>query len=232
MHAIEKIEVSIKTNFSHIMGLKYGAFGYLNFGIWAHRRKYTKFEIEEKQYWLKKNILRSIGKQRSAEFNLSNNLDQDGFPTIWLAIDVLTFGDIVIMLDMMNNDILRQIAAKYHANPEEFLSWIRCLHFIRNICAHNSNLIDVKLKTKPKYRKDWVAHLHFVSSKDGAYSNPTNRLAAVICITIYLIKAINPKYQMKNIQGSINSLCYNSEDRAKLLGFRSLSDAKRICRLI
>lgn len=232
LHAIEKIEVSIKTNFSHVMGLKYGGFGYLDFSKWAHHEKYTRYEIEKKQYRLKKNILNSMGKQRSSEFRTANNLDKDGFPTIWLAIDAVTFGDIVIMLDMMNDTVLRKISAEYNATSEEFLSWIKCLHFIRNICAHNSNLIDVKLKTKPKYRREWVSLVYLVPSKDGKHNNPTNRLAAVICIVVYLVKSINARYQLKNIQNSINSLCYNCEDRAQLLGFNSLSDAKKICGFI
>lgn len=229
LHAIEKIEVSIKTTLSHLMGLKYGAFGYLNFGNWVHRTKYGKFEIETRQYRLKKSILKSIEKQSSAEFNIVANMDSDGFPTIWLAIDILTFGDIVVMLELMNSSLLSQIADEYSATSEEFLSWVKCLHFIRNICAHNSNLIDVKLKTKPKLRKNWMEHLYFIQSKKGNAKTPTNRFAAVICIAIYLVKTINPKYKLDHISKGIKSLCNNSEDRANLLGFKSLNDAKKVC---
>ncbi len=196
-------------------------------------RKYTKFQIEEKQYRLKNNILKSVPKQRSSEFRNTNNLDVDKFPSIWLAIDVLTFGDIVLMLNIMNESMLRKIAAKYGATVVEFLSWVKCLHFIRNICAHNSNLIDVKLKTKPKYRKEWTKHLYFIESKKNPINKtPTDRLAVVICIVIYLVKTINPKYQLKNIQRSISSLCNKSEDMAKLLGFNTLDDAKNISNFI
>ena len=233
LHAIEKIEVSIKTTLSHVMGLKYGAFGYLNFWLWANRDTYTKFQIEEKQYKLKKNILKSLPKQRSAEFKNINNLDPDKFPSIWLAIDVLTFGDVVMMLEIMNEAMLRKIAAEYGASAVEFLSWVKCLHFIRNICAHNSNLIDVKLKTKPKCRKEWGQYLYFIQSKkDPNKKTPTNRLAVVICIAIHLVKTINPKYKLANIQRSISSLCNKSEDMAKLLGFNTLNDARKISFLI
>ncbi len=44
LHAIEKIEVSIKTTLSHVMGLKYGAFGYLNFWLWANRENIQNFK--------------------------------------------------------------------------------------------------------------------------------------------------------------------------------------------
>lgn len=228
LHAIEKIEVSIKTTLSHLMGLKYGAFGYLDFRLWVHRKKYKRFEVEARQYKFKKSILWNMKKRSSAEFNAKGNLDSDGFPTIWLTVDILTFGEMVVMIEMMNSSLLSQIADEYNATPEELISWVKCLQFIRNICAHNSNLIDVKLKTKPKFRKEWMEHLYFIESKDGISKTPTNRLAVVICIVIYLVKAINPKYNFGNISKSIAVICNRSEDRANLLGFRTLNDARRI----
>lgn len=232
LHAIEKIEISIKTTISHEMGLKYGAFGYLNFAAWANRKKYTRFQIEEKQHKLKNSILYYVNRSRSSEFNIRENKDKDGFPTIWLTIDVLTLGDVVVMLDMMNDSLLRKVAAKYNSTAEEFLSWVKCLHFARNICAHNSNLIDIKLKTKPKYRKEWIEHLYFITSKDGKHKTPTNRLAVVICITMYLVMHINIKYQWGNINKSIKSLCNKDDKCANLLGFASCTDAMKISKII
>lgn len=232
LHAIEKIEVSIKTAISHEMGLKYGAFGYLNFMAWSNRSKYTRFQIEEKQHRLKKNILYNVKRSNSPEFAVVNNKDSDGFPTVWLAIDILTFGDIVIISDMMNNSLLRKISTKYNASSEEFLSWIKCLHFVRNICAHNSNLIDIKIKTKPKYRKEWVEHLCFITSKDGRSQTPTNRLAVIICIVMYFVMNINIKYKWANINSSIRNLCNSSDANANLIGFRSYDDARIIGKII
>jgi len=56
LHAIEKIEVSIKTRISYVLGKKYGAFGYLNFSSWSNRKKYTKFQIEKEQFSIKKRL--------------------------------------------------------------------------------------------------------------------------------------------------------------------------------
>lgn len=39
LHAIEKNEVSIKRNVSYNLGKRYGGFGYLNFSLWAIRKK-------------------------------------------------------------------------------------------------------------------------------------------------------------------------------------------------
>lgn len=228
LHAIEKIEVSIKTVVSHEMGLKYGAYGYLNFGIWANRKKYTRFQIEEKQHKLKKDILYYVDKSDSKDLDIAVNRDTDGFPTIWLAVDVMTFGDMVSILEIMNDSLLRKISATYKTTAEEFLSWVRCLQFARNICAHNLNLIDLKLTTKPKYRKEWMTSLYFITSRDGVNKTPTNRLAVVLCIAMYLVMNINVKYKWDNINKSIRSLCCQCDERANLLGFASLEGAKKI----
>lgn len=229
LHAIEKIEISIKTVFARELGSRYGAYGYLDFWLWANRSKNTCFEVEEKQYRIKKNIKKSLSKGVSIDYLNENNLDNDKFPTIWLAIDLLTFGDIVIMLKMLNSSVLRRIAAEYKAEPQELLSWISCLHFIRNICAHNSNLIDIKLKTKPKCRSEWRSSLY--SIQNGSQM-PTDRLAIVICMAIYLVKVINPKYKLHVIQKGISSLCHGSEKSANLLGFKDLKTAQNISKII
>ena len=229
LHAIEKIEISIKTVLARELGIRYGAFGYLNFWTWANRAKYTCFKVEEIQFRIKKNIMHSKTKATSLDYDDCNNLDGDGFPSIWLAIDLLTFGDVVKILELLNSTVLRRIAAEYNIEVQELLSWIKCLHFIRNICAHNSNLIDIKITTKPKCRKEWKAFLYSIQRMQ---QTPTNRLAIVICIVMYLVKVINPKYKLNNIQKSISSLCADSEESANLLGFKDLKTAKSISRLL
>lgn len=229
LHAIEKIEISIKTALARELGSRYGAFGYLNFWIWANRAKFTCFKVEEKQYRIKKSIQHSLSKGTSIDYLNDDNFDKDRFPTVWLAIDLLTFGDVVSMLEMLNSTVLRRIANEYRTEPQELLSWVKCLHFIRNICAHNSNLIDIKLKTKPKCRSDWRDSLDSLNSEK---QTPTDRLAIVICIVMYLVKAINPKYRLGFIQRGIKSLCSGSEKRAQLLGFKTLYAAQNIAKNI
>ncbi len=225
MHAIEKIEISVKTILSRELGQRYSAFGYLKFSSWSNKEKYTRFQTEAIQYRIKKNILKSLSKVSSKDYTNPANLDADGFPSIWLAIDVLTFGDMVNILDAMNKDILRHIAIKYKITTQEFLSWMKCIHFVRNICAHNSNLIDIKLKTKPKCRKEWRFFLYTINREQ---QTPTNKLAVVICIIMYMTLRINPKYKAEYIQKSITALCRGSESNAKLLGFKDLSSAKHV----
>lgn len=221
MHAIEKIEVSVKTNMAHILGMRYGAFGYLDFSNWSNKKKWTKFHIESKQYRIKVNLLKTMQRNKSAEYN-RDNIDKDKFPTIWLAIDLLTFGEMVEMIEIMSENNLTQLAKVYKCSNQELVSWLGCIQFIRNICAHNSNLIDMKLTTKPKIRKSWNSRLYFIE-KDGI-RKPTDRLAVVILIVMELVQQINDKYKWHEIQKSIKSIC-KDDKRANLLGFKTKKDA-------
>ena len=82
LHAIEKIEVSIKTRISYVLGKKYGAFGYLNFSSWSNRKKYTKFQIEKEQFSIKKRLSKIVKLSQSSELNNKINTDHDGFPSV------------------------------------------------------------------------------------------------------------------------------------------------------
>ena len=212
LHAIEKIEVSIKTRISYVLGKKYGAFGYLNFSSWSNRKKYTKFQIEKEQFSIKKRLSKIVKLSQSSELNNKINTDPDGFPSVWLGIDLLMFGDIVKILDIMSESNLESISSYYKCSNEELVAWMKCLNFIRNICAHNSNLLDIIESTK----------------NDKIIKKPTNRLSVVIIIIVELVNQINPKYNWHDIQKSIRNLCKNNDERALLLGFNSLESAKNI----
>lgn len=234
LHAIEKIEVSVKTRISYVLGTHYGAFGYLNFSSWSNRQNFSRFEIERQQYAIKSKLLKIVKRSQSSELKKETNLDNDGFPSVWLGIDLLMFGDVVAMLKIMSESNLKQVASYYKCSGEELVSWMKCLNFIRNICAHNSNLIDIKLTTKPKIRKEWLDYLYFIENKKGksTVKKPSNRLAVVIMIVVELVKQINPKYKWKDIQASLRGLCKEKEERAYLLGFNTLESAKDITSLI
>ncbi|WP_019785211.1 Abi family protein [Streptococcus sobrinus] len=233
LHAIEKIEVSVKTRVSYVLGAQYGAFGYLDFSSWSNKKKFSRFEIEKKQYSIKKRMLKILSHSQLSDLKNKRNLDKDGFPLVWLGIDLMMFGDLVAMLTIMGEANLRQVASYYKCSGEELVSWMKCLNFIRNICAHNSNLIDLKVTTKPKIRREWGEYLYYIEStnENQTIRKPSNKLAVIIIIVVELVNQINSKYKWQNIQSSICSLCKN-EERAFLLGFSSLDSARKITSLV
>lgn len=218
LHAIEKIEVALKTRLSFVLGNNYGPFGYLNFSTWCDKTSFPKFEIEKRQFFFKKDLLKSINHSCSEDLSNSQNLDTGGFPSIWLAVEVLTFGEVIRLLEIMSIKNKNKISRAFNCTHKELLSWMKCLNFVRNSCAHNSNIIDMQLSTKPIYRAIWKDYLYMVKNERG-HLTPSNKLALVLIITQHLIYTINPKYGWRNLNKSISRITDGSDSRAQLLGF-------------
>lgn len=217
LHAIEKIEVALKTRLSFILGNSYGPFGYLNFSNWCDKHNYKKFEIETRQFQFKKSLLKSIKRSFINDVKDTNNQDVDGFPTIWLAVEVLTFGELVRIVEIMSDKNKKKLSEMFNCTKRELISWLKCLNFVRNICAHNANVIDLQLSTKPLCRKQWKGYLYTVNGDNSR--TPSNKLGIVILIIKHFVNTINKKYGWRNINKDICRLVDKSDERAHLLGF-------------
>ncbi|MFK4846834.1 Abi family protein [Lactococcus petauri] len=218
LHSIEDIEVSIKTKLAYILGEK-GAYYYLNFANWCNREKYCKYYLEDKQKDLKHKIYNRMQRSSSIELRDKKNLKNNKYPTIWLLVEILTFGDIVELLDLMSNKNLKVLSDYYNCTPEQLKSWLKSLKFIRNNCAHNSMVIDIKLKTSPTMLEEWKEFL-YVNQKNEV----TSRLAIILCIIKKMMLSINPDYNFGKIYGPIKTLLNTSSNReqaANLIGFTS-----------
>lgn len=214
LHAIEKIEVSLKTRISYVLGETYGAFGYLDFSKWCNKNEYCKHYLKYQENRFKKNLMKKIKLSRNHEIKEKKNFNEDKLPSIWLMTDVLMFGDIVNLLKLMSNKNLRKISEYYKCSNKQLISWLKCLNFIRNICAHNSNVIDIQLTTAPIIHNDWKDDIF--QFKDGNYSS---RLAVVVFIIHHFIKQINNKYKIIKIIKSIQTIVGNDIKRINQLGF-------------
>lgn len=154
-HAIEKIEVSIKSNFSDILGKEAGAYGYLEFSKWCDKEKYCKYYLEDKEKAFKKRLNNYLTYTSNREIMRKiKEIKQRGkekFPPVWLAVNILMFGDLIHLVELMSKSKLKKLASRYgDITPAQFISWLKTLQLVRNLCAHNENIVDLKLKTKPK----------------------------------------------------------------------------------
>lgn len=95
-------------------------------------------------------------------------------------------------------------------NKTDRISWLEALKLVRNLCAHNGKIIDLKLKSKPVLIDSWKEIYNEKSSSD---------LALIICILKNLVDVINSKYKWEYIRANILNLVRGSDDKACILGF-------------
>lgn len=224
LHAIEDIEVALQTQISHVLGQgNNGAYGYLNFSNWCNKDEYCKYYLKLKEEEFKKQLKKSLSRSTSKEIDEKMKTDKRKYPPIWLAVSILTFGQLVNLMGLMSTKNLSKISSRYDCTNKELLSWLKCLNLIRNICAHNSNIIDMKLKTPPIIRNEWKKYLY--EHKENVV---TNRVAVPILITYHLINKINSKYYFFDIANAVVKLIQKDEVAAHYFGFKDIDSIEKI----
>lgn len=206
----EKIELSIKNKIAYLLGAKYGAFGYLKFSSWCDR-SIPKNEVQEEEKKFKKKIQNKmkIFSDNSIVKDFVVNNPNETYLSIWRLSEVLTFGEALYLFDMMSQQNKVSIARSYNLKVDEFTSYINNIKLVRNLCAHNMAIINLKLKTIPKINNDFLKII-----------DKPNKIFTSILIMVYFIKNINSKYNFKNLYHTVCQLIKRKEV-AKRYGIKS-----------
>lgn len=213
LHALEDIEVALQVQIGTVLGEK-GDYYYSSFNNWVDKSRSKKTVIELETSILK-DINTSVNKSQSIELSKKMRETDEKYPPVWLAMNELMFGKLIKILELMGNKNLKKIANFFNCSTDQLLSWMRCLNLVRNLSAHNSNLIDFRLRTQPKIKYDWKPYLYV---KDSKYSN--DRLSIILIIIVHFLVAINPKYRLKDIKKSYYALLKNNNLDHTYYGFR------------
>ena len=132
MDAIERIEVSVRTQWAYQMSNKYGTHPHLE------RRLFKK------KWWYAEN-LQSLQKEirRSKEpfiYHLKSKYDED-LPPIWATVEIMTLGQLSKWIaNMCHGQDRNAIARQYDMDEINLVSFLHHLTTVRNICAHHSRL--------------------------------------------------------------------------------------------
>ena len=212
MHAIEKIEISFKTIIAYNLG-KLGAYGYLDEGSWINRSDFLRNKAAFK------NIFEKHSRENfyEVEIDYKKGLYSRKVPSVWIFINSLTFGEVVKIYEIMSLKREREVAKYYKLNKDNLDSFIRAVKLIRNLCAHNNNIIDFRFKTFPVILNEWKPYIKDFSKndKDGSH------LAVVVLVIKYFVDIINPNYKYRRIKKTIIRIINGSDERARMLGFKN-----------
>lgn len=138
MEMVEPVEIAFRTHISYHIAHTYGSQGHLES---EHFDNHEAFRIE-----LDKEI------RRSQEIFVKHHARKyEGKMPVWVAIEVLSFGALSKLYSNMRGKDRNQIARSNYRVPAVYLeSWLKCLSYIRNICAHYGRLYNRPLTSKPR----------------------------------------------------------------------------------
>lgn len=139
MEMVEQVEIAFRTHISYHIAHTYGPLGHLDP---EHFDNHDAFLAE-----LEKEI------KRSQEIFIKHHFEKyEGKIPVWVAIEVLSFGALSKLYSNMKNGDKNQIAKRNYRVPAIYLeSWLKCMSYIRNICAHYGRLYNRPLTSKPRF---------------------------------------------------------------------------------
>jgi abortive infection bacteriophage resistance protein len=111
--------------------------------------------------------------------------DDPDLPPSWMVIEILSLGT---------------------------TSWLHCLTYIRNLCAHQAKVLDRTLTIRPV----------MPSRKKNRFLNDVeeldvSKIYSVLCCIQFLLQVVNPKSDFKN--NIVNLLAANPQVDPTILGF-------------
>ena len=138
LDAIERIEVSVRTQWAYHLAHHDGAHGYLNPRYTVSRRKLARqsavlaAEIESSQ--------------EPFVVHLRSKYTQPDLPPVWAACEVLSLGQLSRWYELLRPIKLRaNIARTYGIDQQVLESLLHHLTYIRNLCAHHSRVWNREL---------------------------------------------------------------------------------------
>lgn len=230
LHAIEKIEISLKVNISYILG-EMGPFEYLNFQRWTSMNHQSDSNRTFGENKFINGIKKSAKKAMSGNHDLQDsiNFNDKNMPTVWLACDLLMMGGIKWMIDEMSPTKLIKLANCYDCTPNQLKSWVGLVAYARNICAHNGEMVNFEARTSAVLLDEWKEHLYsFERNEHRMYSN---RISSLVFVIKQLVDKINPNYQWDDIAKDLVKISkpshsYDEKATFNLNGFNSINDIR------
>lgn len=148
---ISYIESSIKSKIAYEHSKKYGPLGYKdvnNFVLSAKDpNEKGKNKHEEIIYSLNKEIERS-----QEEYIVWHKNNYKDFP-LWVAINKLSFGDMSKFYKLIIHSDKKSVSNYFNAGPNQIEKWLWQFSILRNVCAHQGNILlwnyqDIPLDSK------------------------------------------------------------------------------------
>ena len=178
LDAIERIEVSIRTNIIYVLSLKYEPF-------WLSDNKnfYDESRYQVHIDKLKEELDRSD--EKSLKHYKSKYLEE--IPPAWISLEVASFGIVSLLFhNLKSTKDMKEISNRYGLSHITFTSWLHSLTYIRNLCAHHSRIWNRELGVQPNIPKSigglWL-------NKSESYKN--DRVFYVIAILTYFLNVVN-----------------------------------------
>jgi len=183
MDAIERVEVSVRTQLIYALAHDSGAFGY------TKPEALPNLSLGEYTRWIEEiNKEASRSREVFVEHFKNKYGDTHAFLPLWIIGEIMSFGCMLTMYTGISDNIKKGIAAYYGIPAMVLTSWLHTTNVIRNICAHHGRLWNRELGVRPFIpRKNKYPEWH------EPVLIPQNRIFGFLTILRYLLRIMAPQ---------------------------------------
>lgn len=196
MDAIERVEVAVRSSLVNHMCLKHGAHWFMDASHFRvpppiHAQggprgfNHSAFlDTIDDELGIPPSAKRPVRQHNEVFINHYFSKYTDPYlPPAWMVFEVVSLGTLSRVFSNLKDNNDRTAIAKPFAVDEQVLgSWLHCLSYVRNLCAHHGRLWNRQLVIKPIIAKK---HTTLVTVKDRFYS--------IAFILNYLLGIIAPR---------------------------------------
>ena len=205
LDAIEKIEISMRTQVIYQWALNHGSHWHLNGSLFRNSVQFAK-DYTRLQQEVDRSVETFIDHYKTKYSNPPE-------PPAWMSLEVSSFGLLSLIFRNLNLGAEKKAITKYYGlNDVGILeSWMHSFSNIRNVCAHHSRLWNrrltahIKMPTNPKNP--------FIQNK---IILPYKMYASLCCIK-YVLDIISPGNTFKERLLELMSTCPLAQE--KEMGF-------------
>lgn len=182
---IERIEIALRTQIIYNYCHEFGNNWYENKSLFTKSQYYYKFNE------LMQNELEKTNEVFIRHYKATYTQPEN--PPAWMILELASFGQISTLYKNLrgNNQSKKAVAQHFGVTEPVLESWLECLAYVRNSCAHHMRLWNRKLPKSPlkpqKTEYTWITNL--------PQPDKQNRLYLVLAIIQYLLKAFIPNSQ-------------------------------------
>jgi abortive infection bacteriophage resistance protein len=184
LEAVERIEVSVRSQWAYHLGHKHGPH--------AHLEK----SLFDGKYWErnKRNLAEEVERSDERFIEEHRNLYEEELPPVWVVSEVMSLGLLSKWCTSLKPKATRRaIARVYGLDDDVLISWLRRLCLARNLCAHHSRFWNRDFTVTPKIPKS-KQHSAFAGEFVGNSRKPYNTLL----ILLYWLDVISPGHSWRS----------------------------------
>ena len=153
MYALENVEETFKTRFSYTLSSAYpnNPRIYMYKSIYRDENKLNKF----------RNLFRRAKKQNKELPFIKHHYDYyDGQLPIWVAVEIMTMGNLNSLYDNLQSNYQKAIAKQYNTGPMQLKSWLENVTYTRNHLAHYMRIYGYDFGRSPKDCRNHIQMTH------------------------------------------------------------------------